>query len=79
MEHDIRSLENALFERWPKNGKPFVRDGVVDPLSWKNARTKILFLLKEFNAPDCLDDKDLRDFVSHGGRPPTWDNIARWT
>lgn len=41
-----------------------------------NARYKIVYILKEVNGGKSWD---LRDFVYEGGRPQTWDNIARWT
>ena len=41
-----------------------------------NARYKIVYILKRRNGGKSWD---LRDFVYEGGRPQTWDNIARWT
>ncbi|MBW8035833.1 MAG: hypothetical protein FVQ79_09435 [Planctomycetes bacterium] len=38
---------------------------------------RIAIILKEVNAPGG-GGWDLREFLSKGGRPQTWDNVTRW-
>jgi len=55
----------------------FVADGFIDEGAFNADGIKLLFVLKEVNDPDG-GGWDLRDFVKKGGRPQTWDNVARW-
>lgn len=73
----IKFKEDELFEEWSRQRSGFVADGLVDELAYKTAGKKLLFVLKEVNDPDG-GGWDLRDFVREGGRPQTWDNVARW-
>ena len=73
----IKEAENVLFEQWQGNRSGFVKDGVVSEVDYLSSTPKIAFILKEVNDPDG-GGWDLRQFVSEGGRPQTWDNIARW-
>ena len=76
MIENIIYQENQLFAEWRKSTANLSEDGIVDPETYLNAETKILFLLKEVNSKDGFD---LKEFVGNGGRTQTWDNIARWT
>jgi hypothetical protein len=73
----LREREEELFERWRAPRPDLVRDGIVDEGSFRPRHPKILFVLKEPNDPGG-GGWDLRDFVRDGGRPQTWNNIARW-
>lgn len=67
--------QKALFDEWKQDRKFFVTDGVVDENEYISAPKKLLFLLKEVNGGESWD---LCEFICKGGRPQTWDNIARW-
>jgi hypothetical protein len=74
----IREEEEALFEEWANGNPVFVRDGVVDEGSYRDAPLKILLLLKEVNDPDG-GGWDLRQFLGEeGGRSQTWSTVTRW-
>ncbi len=73
----IRSEEQALFDDLKAKNPYVIPDGVMDEQEYLSARYKIVYVLKEVNGGK---DWDLREFVGKdGGRPQTWDNIARWT
>lgn len=72
----IKAEQDMLFEEWKKECDKFIPDGVVDEDAYKNSKYKILYLLKEVNGGE---DWDLSEYIKGGGRPATWDNIARWT
>ena len=73
----IYQAEEQLFVQWQGSREGFVRDGVVSETDYLSSRPKIAFILKEVNDPDG-GGWDLREFISEGGRPQTWDNITRW-
>ncbi|WP_409968017.1 hypothetical protein RFF05_15965 [Bengtsoniella intestinalis] len=68
----IKDAESNIFDIWRKRYPAIVTDGVVNEAEYEN----IVFVLKEVNGGE---DWDLCDFLSRGGRPATWNNIARWT
>ena len=74
----IKEQENSLFAEWRINRKGFVADGVADENAYRLSGKKILFLMKEVNDPNC-GGWDLREVMRAGKRPPTWDNLTRWT
>lgn len=67
--------ERKLFEEWRLECPGLIPDGLVDEEQYSSSPRKLLFLMKEVNGAGV---KDLRDFLRGGGRPATWDNIARW-
>ena len=69
--------ENSLFDEWKGNRKGFVSDGVVSENDYLNSDIKVCIILKEVNDPDG-GGWDLRQFISNGARPQTWNNIVRW-
>lgn len=72
----IQKEEALLFEALRQQVPDAVSDGVVDEKSFLSARYRIVYVLKEVNGGK---NWNLRDFVYHGGRAQTWDNVARWT
>jgi len=74
---NIYEAEEQLFQEWQENREGFVRDGVVSEEDYLASTPKIAFILKEVNDLGG-GGWDLRKFVAEGGRPNTWDNIARW-
>lgn len=70
----IYEQENALFDEWEKEVQGLVRDGAGD--EYNNAKLKTVFILKETN--NAEDGFDLREFLSYGAIPQTWDTVARW-
>ena len=74
---NIRQQEETLFKEWRAVRPAFVADGVVDESAYLASKTKLLFVLKEVNDPDG-GNWDLREFMRSGGRPQTWNNVARW-
>ena len=72
----IKEREELLFQKLREKDPDIVADGVICEQEFLNARYKIVYILKEVNGGKSWD---LRDFVYEGGRPQTWDNIARWT
>ncbi len=73
----IKDAENKLFNKWRGSRAGFVSDGVISETEYMKSTPKITFILKEVNDKGG-GDWDLREFVSEGGRPQTWDNITRW-
>lgn len=73
---DIKVEEDLLFEKLRISLPEAVCDGVVDEKSFFFARYRIVYILKEVNGGESWD---LRKFLYDGGRPQTWDNIARWS
>jgi len=73
---NIEKRENQLFTEWEKKREELSQDGIVDEKHYLESSLKILFVLKEVNAKGGFD---LRQFLREGGRPATWNNIARWT
>ncbi|WP_332401745.1 hypothetical protein [Vibrio metschnikovii] len=69
--------ENSLFDEWKGNRKGFVSDGLVSENDYLNSDIKVCIILKEVNDPDG-GGWDLRQFISNGARPQTWNNIVRW-
>lgn len=74
----ISNREHELFTEWAALSSPFIRDGVVEPGSYAGSTPRIVFLLKEVNAPQ-LAEGDLRPYLASGARWQTWNNVARWT
>ncbi len=73
----IEAKENALFYDYFGDDIRVIKDGMVHEESYKNARFKIAYVLKEVNGGKKWD---LRETLrKHGGRSQTWDNVARWT
>lgn len=72
----MTNQEQNLFEEWRQECPGLIPDGLVDEEQYRSSPRKLLFLMKEVNGTGV---KDLRDFLRAGGRPATWDNIARWT
>ncbi len=79
MAPDYTKQEAALFKKWRKKRKAFIPDGVVDSTAYISSSPRICYILKEVNDTSENPDWDLREFVRLGGRPQTWNNIARWT
>ncbi|MBS0568039.1 MAG: hypothetical protein JSS59_11630 [Proteobacteria bacterium] len=77
IELSISVREDALFSEWKVHRPAFVADGVVNETDYIGSSPRLLFVLKEVNDPDG-GDWDLREFLRTGGRPATWDNLARW-
>ncbi|WP_421789892.1 hypothetical protein [Hyphobacterium sp.] len=89
---DITFFEDELFRRWNERNRQngerhIVKDGVISPPDYNASALKVVFALKEFNDPlgdgEAIDytyeESDIRQFVGEdGGRPATWDNLARW-
>ena len=64
------------FDEWKKDCPGLIVDGIVNVEAYSTAPIRILYFLKEANGGESWD---LREYVAGGGRPQTWDNIARWT
>lgn len=73
----IKEKENLLFADWKTGRKGFVTDGVVSEKYYLASNQKIALILKEVNSPDG-GGWDLRSYLQKGGRPQTWDTVARW-
>ena len=69
--------EESLFQSWRKTRSGFVEDGVISEQDYLTSSPSIVVILKEVNDPDG-GDWDLRQFLRNGGRPQTWNNVARW-
>ena len=73
----IAEKEDKLFEDWPSRQESFIRDGLVDADEYARSPVKLVFVLKEANAPDEKSG-DLREFLRRGDWGPTWNNVTRW-
>lgn len=72
----IREEEELFFQELRRKNPDIIADGMVDEAEFLAARYRIVYVLKEANGGKSWD---LRAFIRDGGRPQTWDNIARWT
>lgn len=72
----IKEKEEIIFDKLGKENLAIVEDGIVDENEYLSSKYKILYVMKEVNSSEAWD---LRKFLYDGGRPQTWDNIARWT
>ena len=74
---------NKLFVEWKKerNYKYFISDGIIDEEKFEKQEKKILFILKEVNAPGYEKDWDLRahDYIKNGPQYQLCYNVARWS
>lgn len=73
----IVAEEDSLFQSWRRSRPEFVADGVVSEQDYLASSPSIVVILKEVNSPKS-GDWDLRLYLRNGGRPETWDNVARW-
>ena len=73
----IVAEEDSLFQSWREDRPGFVPDGVVSEQDYLASSPSIVVILKEVNDPGG-GDWDLRQFLRNGGRPQTWNNVARW-
>ena len=55
--NEIRAAEDSLFKEWALRRHPFATDGCADPISFKNAPQKIVFVLKERNWGHSIEDQ----------------------
>lgn len=69
--------EKKFWKKWKSESNNIVMDGIVCPEKYLSSGVypRLLFLMKEVNGGN---DWDLRTFLHNGGRPQSWDNIARW-
>ena len=74
----VATREDALFSEWSAGRKNFNPDGMVNESRFNAAPIKLIYLLKDVNAPKG-SGFDLRDFLRKGGRAHTWNNVTRWT
>jgi len=75
---DMHDAENEIFNQWKtRYNKSIIPDGIVHEPTYKAAKLKILFLLKEVNDENG-EEWDLRDFLFNGGRAATWTPAAIW-
>lgn len=72
----ITEEENRLFAELRIENPDIIDDGIASEEDYLSAKYKIMYVLKEVNGGKSWS---LRKFVRDGGRPQTWDNIARWT
>lgn len=71
----IREREDAMFKELRELAPDVVPDGLANEAEFRAAPLRIVYVLKEVNGAV----PDLRDFLKNGGRPQTWDTVARWT
>lgn len=72
----ISEQQQMLFTELRKTDPDIIMDGIVDENYYLSAKYKIVYILKEVNGGQGWN---LTDFLKNGGRPQTWNNIARWT
>ena len=78
----------SLFKEWEKkvigtDGDHFVKDGVICKNGWKEAKTKVLFILKETNDYEGSISELINKAVTIRPKSklwarPTFHNIGRW-
>jgi len=78
-ESEISKIEEEIFysikRKFP--GKPFWEDGIVEYNSYSKSSPRILYVLKDPNAPG--ESGNLREFLRNGGYGLTWNPVAFWT
>ena len=75
---NMHDAENKIFRQWKSRyNKSIIPDGIVHEPTYKAAKLKILFLLKEVNDENG-GEWDLRKFLFNGGRAATWTPAAIW-
>lgn len=72
----IIKVEKVLFDKLRDSNPIVVEDGIIDEAEYKATKYKILYVMKEVNGGEGWN---LKEFLKDGGRPQTWNNIARWT
>lgn len=72
----IAEEENKLFAELRLGNLDIIDDGLASVEDYLSSKYKIMYVLKEVNGGKGWS---LREFLRDGGRPQTWDNIARWT
>lgn len=83
MSASIKSQEQLLFHGWREHCRShaqdgFVADGLVNEEAYSASRQKVLFVLKDTVGDLANYDKDLCEFIRHGARGPTFNNLTRW-
>lgn len=73
---NITEQENKLFDELRAKDPSIIDDGIVCEEEYLHAKYRIMYVLKEVNGGESWS---LKEFLRNGGRPQTWDNIARWT
>ena len=68
--------QKKLFAELKKKDSATIEDGIPNESEYTSARYRIMYVLKEVNGGS---NWSLCKFLQQGGRPQTWDNIARWT
>ena len=72
----LAELQQKLFDKLKQKIPNIIEDGIPSESDYTSARYRIMYVLKEVNGGL---NWSLREFLRQGGRPQTWDNIARWT
>ena len=54
---------DKLYHQWIKPNRHFVKGGVVDENRYLNSNVKVLFLQKEVNDPEQLENWSLVDHI----------------
>jgi hypothetical protein len=72
----IVEREDALFKRWAIERPGFVKDGVMDEVTYLSSPTKMVFILKEANDPGG-GGWDLRQKIREKCEG-LWVHVARW-
>jgi hypothetical protein len=73
----IRKSEDELFRKWKAKCDSFVIDGVPCPDAFLATPAKVVFILKDINAPDVQGEFDLRGQMERNPHP-WWRTIANW-
>lgn len=73
---DIKAKDKEIFDKLRKIDPSIIEDGIVSEEEYLDSKYKILYIMKEVNGGAGWN---LKKFLYKGGRPQTWDNIARWT
>jgi len=75
----MKSLDERFSERLCTT--ELIRDGIVDPATWKSSHPKLLYVLKEaYDTNDPNKGWDLRDFaISKSCKGKAFRELAYWT
>ena len=72
----VSEEQDKLFLQLKDIDANVIADGIVDDQAYQNAKYRIVYIMKEANGGKGWS---LTEFLKEGGRPQTWNTVARWT
>lgn len=74
----LQEHEDRILKKYRAMGERVISDGAIS-VGYEKVPRRLLVVLKEANDPHGASEWDLRSYGRWGGRPATWNNLARWS